>query len=87
MEDISLELRTINCAMGNLSRSDGSGMYASGLYLLCLLLVILYSVLGETCVMAAVNGPSLSGHKKFSIDEAIVDVSYRPKVGMTSKFY
>lgn len=84
---VDLELRNINCDMGTLSRSDGSAIFTSGLYLphFCRGHVR-FSVLGETCVIAAVNGPSLSGHKKLSIDEAVVDVSYRPKRGQTSKF-
>lgn len=61
-------MRPIFCDFGPISRADGSSMLS----------------LGTTCVMACVYGPAEVRPQKELVDEAAVEVIFKPKMGMPS---
>ncbi|KAK2154410.1 hypothetical protein LSH36_269g06016 [Paralvinella palmiformis] len=65
-ERSSQQMRTITCECGILSRCDGSCCLCQG----------------DTTIMASVNGPVEVKSSKECIDQAYIEVTYKPKVGL-----
>ena len=59
-------LRRLGCAMGELTRADGSALLAQG----------------ETVVACAVFGPGDVRPNKELLSQATVEVTYKPKLGL-----
>ena len=62
----TLKLRKLKCELGQLTRPDGSSTYCQG----------------DTCVMTSVYGPAEVKIARELIDQATVDVVFKPKSGL-----
>ncbi|KAK6638926.1 hypothetical protein RUM43_007196 [Polyplax serrata] len=62
------EMRNMNCELGPLSRPDGSALFT----------------LGESMTLSAVYGPCEVKPQKLLTENATVEVSYKPKTGLSS---
>lgn len=62
----NIKLRTLNCELNPLTRTDGSTLF----------------IQGATCVLASMLGPVEVKLQNLKIDKAHVDCIYRPKAGL-----
>lgn len=80
-----IHLRALNCEVNPLTRSDGSAMLTQGSLPISSInstpnFIYVYS--GETAVIASVYGPVEVKTQNLQIENATLDVCYRPKTGL-----